>query len=718
MRYPLLLAAAAILPAACTAPMTGMADGAAPAAGPAAADSTAEAADPNLYLEDIHGERALAKVNQWNARSLAALEAMPGFKQYQARALDLLQDDRQIANPDQIIGNRVLNLWQDKANPRGLWRVASLESFTAGKPQWRTLIDVDALGKQEGKSWVWKGADCLAPDYTRCMVALSNGGGDAVLEREFDLTTGRFVDGGFTVPTAKTRLSWARPDALYVASDFGPDSLTDSGYPRTVKLWKRGVPLSAATEIATVPKDYVSAGVGVFEDGGTRYPILNKAVDFYHSDVSHIAPDGRLIPSPLPQDAEINAMLDGRLFATLQSDWNGIPAGAIVAYSVPEVLAGRDPRVERVFMPSRSQAVEQVASGQSVLWVKLLDDVSGKLIALTRGADGAWSQQAMALPANSTVTLDATAHDSNLAFVTVEGFLSPPTLDAVRPGAAPVKVDALPARFDAATMDVVQRFATSKDGTKIPYFLVRKKGESGPVPALIHAYGGFNLAQTPTYLTGQPYRSGPAGLFWVEEGNAFVLANIRGGGEYGPRWHKATMREKHQNAFDDLAAVAEDLVRTGVSTKGDIAVSGRSNGGLLTSTAIVQRPDLYGGAVIGSPLIDMKRYSHLLAGASWIGEYGDPDKPEDWAFIGQYSPYQNMKAGVDYPVPFLYTSTEDDRVHPAHARKFAARLENFGDDFHYYEDPEGGHAAGADRIADAQRAALVTVYLNSVLKGK
>ncbi len=704
MRYLLPLAIAAFAPFAI-------------AGAPVAAQATdaAEAADPNLYLEDIHGDKALATVGKWNKRTLSTLEAEPRFNQYRQRALDLLQDDRQIANPDQVIGDHVLNLWQDKANPRGLWRIASLDSFTSGAPAWRTLIDVDALGKIEGKSWVWKGADCLAPDYSRCMVALSDGGGDAVLEREFDMPAGRFVEGGFAVPNFKTRLSWAGPDALYVGTDFGPDSLTTSGYPRTVKLWQRGTPLADSKQIATVDTSNVGVGVGVFSNGAFRYPLLGREVDFFHTEHSHIAPGGRLIASPLPTDANVETVLDGRLFATLQSDWRGIPAGAVVAYSIGEVLAGRDPRVERVFVPTETQAVEQVGSGQSVLWVKLLDDVSGKLVALTRGADGRWSQQAIALPASSTVTLNATADDSDLAFVTVEGFLTPPTLDAVRPGAAPIEVDALPARFDASTMDVAQRFAASKDGTRIPYFLVRKKGESGPVPALIHAYGGFNLAQTPTYLTGQPYRSGPAGLFWVEEGNAFVLANIRGGGEYGPRWHQATMREKHQNAFDDLAAVAEDLVRTGVSTKGDIAVSGRSNGGLLTSGAIEQRPDLYGAAVIGSPLTDMKRYSHLLAGASWIGEYGDPDKPADWAFIHEYSPYQNLKPGVQYPTPFIYTSTEDDRVHPGHARKYAAKLETYDDPFYYYEDPEGGHAAGADRIADAQRAALVTVYLNKVL---
>lgn len=675
----------------------------------------APVADPNAYLEDIHGARALDTVKRWNTRSLAALEAKPGYARYRQRALDLLQADRQIANPDQVIGDQVLNLWQDKTSVRGLWRVASLASFSSGKPAWRTLIDVDALGKAEGKSWVWKGATCRSPSYDRCMVALSNGGGDAVEEREFDIPSGKFVADGFVVPSFKTDLNWAGPDALYVATDFGPDSLTKSGYPRIVKRWQRGTPLSSAKIVTSATQDDVGIESNVFTEGDRRYALVSRNVDFFHSKRSHLGDDGQLVPTPLPDDAVINTVLDGRLIATLASDWRGVPAGAVVAYSIADVVAGRAPTIERVLMPTATQAVEQVDSSKSVLWVKMLDDVSGRLVSLTRGADGVWTQMVAALPTASTIHLDATAGKDDLAFATVESFLSPPALYAIRPATKPVAVDTLPARFDASKMQVEQRFATSKDGTKIPYFLVRKKGTSGPVPALVHAYGGFRNAQTPTYLVDQPYRSGPAGLFWVEEGNAFVLANIRGGGEYGPRWHQMPLRENRQKAYDDLHAVGDDLVRTGVSAKRKIAVSGRSNGGLLVGVAMEQRPDLYGAIVMGSPLLDMQRYSHLSAGASWIGEYGDPDKPADWAFISQYSPYQNLKRGVKYPVPFIYTSTEDDRVHPGHARKFAARLEDYGDPFFYYENPEGGHAAGADKIEDAKRAALVTVYLNTQL---
>jgi prolyl oligopeptidase len=685
------------------------------AAATVAIAGAAPAPDPNLWLEEVEGAKAIAQVKQWNLATDRTLEAEPGFAAYRDRALDLLQDESQIATPTRVIGDRVLNLWRDKANPRGLWRTASITSFVAGKPEWRTLIDVDALGKAEGKSWVWGGADCRAPDYVRCIVTLSNGGGDASVRREYDLPGGRFVENGFVVPTAKSSTGWAGADALYVASDFGPGSQTSSGYARIVKLWKRGTPLSSATLVAEGQSTDVSVAPRVVRDARTDWPMIVRGVDFYHSEVSHIAPDGRLVRSPLPTDAQVEDVLDGHLIATLASDWQGHKAGSIVEYAIADLLAGKTPAVRDVMVPTKSQAIEDVSAGDRILWVKLLDDVSGKLVAIGRGADGGWTPKPVDLPANATVHLDAVGGTRDMAFVTVEAMLTPPTLYAIAPDAAPVRVQALPARFDAAAMTVTQRFATSKDGTKVPYFLVRKKGSTGPVPALIHAYGGFRLAQTPTYLTEQPYRSGPAGLFWVEEGNAYVLANIRGGGEYGPGWHQAALREKRQNAYDDFHAVAEDLVRTGVSAKGRIAASGRSNGGLLVGVLMEQRPDLYGAIVMGSPLIDMQRYSHMLAGASWMGEYGDPDKPADWAFISRYSPYQNLQAGVRYPKPFIYTSTKDDRVHPGHARKFAARLEQLGDGFYYSEAIEGGHAAGADRVEDARRAAMVTVYLNKEL---
>ncbi|MGE5062572.1 MAG: prolyl oligopeptidase family serine peptidase [Myxococcales bacterium] len=679
------------------------------------ATSAAPKADPNLYLEQVDGARALTTVKAWNAKTLAVLEKQPGFADYRAKALALLSTNQKIAEPDAIIGDKVLNFWQDEQHPRGIWRVSPLAAFAAGKPEWRTLLDIDAMSKADNKKWVFKGADCLSPAYVDCMVSLSNGGGDAVEVREFDLTKAAFIPGGFFLPTAKSQLSWAGPDVLFVGTDFGSGTLTDSGYPRVVKLWRRGTPLSAAKMIAEGQKTDVSVAANTHVDGPRTWPILNRSVDFYHSKISHIAPDGRLVPWPLPDDAQIQDVLDGRLIASLKTQWQGHPAGALVAYSIPDLLAGKTPAIETVFVPNSHQAVEEVSASQSKVWVKYLDDVSGRLTALTRAPDGTWSGTPVALPDKSTVHLNATASTSDLAFATVEGMLTPPTLFRAQPNAAPAQIQALPAQFDASNMVVEQHFATSPDGTKIPYFLVHRKDVTSPVPLLMHAYGGFELAQTPSYLVHEPYRSGPLALFWVQEGNAYVLANIRGGGEYGPNWHNAVLRENRQKAYDDLYAIAQDLIDRGVTQKGRLAVSGRSNGGLLASVAITERPDLWGGAIIGSPLVDMKRYSHLLAGASWMGEYGNPDVPADWAFISKYSPYQNLKCGVRYPVPFIYTSTRDDRVHPGHARKLAAKLEECHDRFFYDEAIEGGHAAGIVPEEDAQRVALEAVYLDMVL---
>jgi prolyl oligopeptidase len=674
--------------------------------------AAAPKADPNLYLEQVDGARAIATVKAWNAETLAKLEKQPGFKDYRAKALALLSTNQKIAEPDTILGDKVLNYWQDEQHPRGIWRISPLAAFAAGKAQWRTLLDIDAMSKADGKKWVFKGATCLSPAYVDCLVSLSNGGGDAVEVREFDLDKAAFIPGGFTIPTAKTDVCWAGPDALFVGTDFGPGTLTDSGYARIVKLWKRGTPLASAATVSEGIKSDVAVRAQTYVDGNRIWPTLSREIDFYHHKVSHVGPAGKLVLSPLPDDADIEDVLDGRVIASLKTPWQSRPAGALVAYSIPDLLAGKNPAIETVFVPNQHQAVEEISASHSRVWVKYLDDVSGRLTALTRAPDGTWSGTPVALPDKSTVHLNATTSSADVAFATVEGMLTPPTLFRADPTAAPAVIQALPAQFDASNMTVEQHFATSLDGTKIPYFLVHPKNLAGPVPVLMHAYGGFEAAQTPSYLVHEPYRSGPLALFWVQEGNAYVLANIRGGGEYGPAWHHATMREKHQNAFDDLYAVAQDLIARGVTTKGRIAVSGRSNGGLMASAAITQRPDLFGAAIIGSPLVDMKRYSHLLAGASWMGEYGNPDVPADWAFIRKYSPYQNLRRGVKYPVPFIYTSTRDDRVHPGHARKLAARLQAFGDPFFYAEAIEGGHAAGIVPEEDAQRVALETVYLN------
>ena len=685
-------------------------------AGTAAIAQTATSDDPYLWLEQIEGPRALAQVRQWNAATEALVATGPTFEQYRRRALDILNDEQQIAEPEDVLGDQVTNHWVDAKNPRGLWRITSLSSYVSGHPQWRTLIDVDALGKAEGKSWVWHGADCLAPEYRRCLVSLSPGGTDADVVREFDIPSGKFVEGGFSLPDAKTSTSWVDADHLLVATDFGPGTLTSSGYARIVRLWARGTPLATARTIFTGQPQDVSATPFSRIDGGKRWNFITRGVTFYINELSLVAPDGRLVRTPVPETADFDDVVGGRLIATLNKPLGNVPAGSIVAYSLAEIAAGRAAAPEIVMIPNEHQAIEEVAASQGMLWVKALDDVSGKMFVMwPRGTGEAWGSKAIELPANSTIHLLQTADGRDLAFATVEGMLTPPTLYAVTPNELPAAVQSLPAKFDASAYEVEQRFATSKDGTRVPYFLVRKRGVTGPVPTLIHAYGGFRNAQTPGYLTGQPYRAGPLALFWVEQGNAYVLANIRGGGEYGPRWHEAALREKRQNSFDDLHAVAEDVKRTGVASK--VAISGRSNGGVLVGAALNQRPDLYSGAIIGSPLYDMKRYSHLLAGASWVDEYGDPDKPEDWAFLSGYSPYQNIRRDVRYPPVFFYSSTKDDRVHPGHARKAAARLMEYGNRVYFHEYIEGGHSVGADNAEDAKRAAMLLMYLDRELGG-
>ena len=677
----------------------------------------AQAEDPYLWLEDIEGAKALAQVKTWNAETDTLLTKDPRYESDKARARAILDDEDQIAMPGKVMGDRITNFWRDAKNPRGIWRSASLADYRAGKPQWTTIIDVDALGKREGKSWVWHGANCLEPEYTRCLVSLSPGGTDADVVREFDLTTGKFVANGFTLPEAKSEVNWVDRDTLLVATNWGDGSLTTSGYPRIAKLWKRGTPLSSAQAVMSADAKSVGLNIIGATDATTRYSMLGLSKSYWDSDYFLVGQDGKVAQIPLPEGATYEDVIAGRLIAKLQKPYKRLPEGAIVSYAIADIRAGLKVEPELVIAPTRTQAIEEINATDHVLWVKLLDNVSGKLVALTPAPRGRWTQRIVPLAANSTIHIVGGDAKSDLAFATVEGMLTPPTLYAVPAKGRSTVVQSLPAKFDAKQYAVVQRFATSKDGTRVPYFLVTKKGAATPAPALIHAYGGFRNAQTPSYLTGQPYRAGPLALFWVEQGNSYVLANIRGGGEYGPRWHREALREKRQNSFDDLHAVAEDLVRTGVSAKGKIAISGRSNGGVLVGAAMTQRPDLYGAVISGSPLHDMKRYSHLSAGASWMDEYGNPDVPADWVFMSLYSPYQNVKPGVKYPPLFEYLSTKDDRVHPGHARKMTAKLKDYGNTVYYHEYLEGGHSVGADNAEDANRAALLDAFLRRELMG-
>ena len=676
--------------------------------------AVAQTADPYIWLEEINGPRPLEQVKKWNAEAEAELTRVPGYEEHRQRALAILNNPANLVVPDAVIGDQVLNHWIDANNPRGIWRVASYQSFVSGQPQWRTLIDVDALGKAEGKSWVWHGADCLAPEYRRCLVSLSPGGGDADVVREFDLQAGKFVAGGFEVPLSKNSAGWIDQDTLLVGRAV-EGSQTKSGYPIKLVEWKRGSALDAARVVATGEINDISMNAGEIGNADTRYPMIIRSISYFDARRSVRAADGRWVELPVPVDSDIMGLVGDRLVVRLDQAVGAHPSGALVAYDFAAILGGAKPAPELILAPGPKQAIEEVSTTDNLLWVKLLEDVSGKLLALRRDADGRWTEQRMALPANSTLAIAATADKRDEALVTVENFITPTRLVRVASSGAPQTVQSLPAQFDSANMYVTQYFATSKDGTKVPYFVVRRKDATAAAGALVHAYGGFNAAQTPTYLTAQPYRSGPLGLFLVEDGQAYVLANIRGGGEYGPGWHRGALREKRQNSFDDLEAVARDLMARGIARRDSVAISGRSNGGVLVGAALNQNPDLYAASIVGSPLFDMQRYSKLLAGASWISEYGDPDKPEDWAFMKLYSPYQNVRRDVRYPPMFLYLSTQDDRVHPGHARKWKALNDALGNKVYYHEYLEGGHSVGADRAEDAVRAALEWAFLKTVL---
>ena len=675
----------------------------------ATAVPAAAQADPHLWLEEVTGAKALEWVKARNAKYLPELESAPGFAGWRARAEEILQDPRRIAYPtganlSGVTRDKVFNFWRDPKNVRGVWRVSPRAAYDAGKPEWTTLLDMDALEAAEKANFQFGGATCLAPAYRRCLVSLSVGGKDAVEVREFDLETKQFVAGGFRLTEAKQTIAWLDENRLLVATAAGP--ATTSGYAREVRLWQRGTDFKTAKLLLTAAETDMGAWPSAYGDGEGRRAVIDQRVSFWTGKLRHLMADWTLVDSPLPDDADFRFIAnvgDGpRAFALLRTDFNGIPKGSLVSYAVPN--AGPLGRVELVFSPGETQAIESVEATGKAVYISLLDNVAAKLLRLER-KPGGWAGGDVAIPANSALTLVAT-DEADTLYANVTSFTEPSRLMRTAGGAAPVTIASAPAFFDASKVEVSQRFATSKDGTRVPYFVVRPKGANGPLKTHYWAYGGFEIAMVPSYLS-------PENQMWLEAGNQYVLANIRGGGEYGPRWHQAALLEKRQNSYDDLHAVAETLKKEGLASK--IAVHGRSNGGLMSSVAYTQRPDLYDAALVGVPLADMKRYHLLLAGASWMAEYGNPDT-SDWEFIKTYSPYQNIRKGTKYPRVFFYTSTKDDRVHPGHARKMAAEMEAQGHPIYYYENIDGGHAGVANLKENAYRAALMLAYMNAELK--
>jgi prolyl oligopeptidase len=663
--------------------------------------------DPYVWLEDKEGARAMEWVAAENARTLPRLQNDPRYAAFYKEAYAIAAATDRIAYPE-LINGRVLNLWRDDAHPHGLWRWTTPADYATASPQWKTLVDLDALGKAEGKEWVFKGADCLPPEERRCLIALSEGGEDAVSVREFDLVTGQFVSGGFSLPTSKQDVAWLDTNTLLVARDWGPGTMTTSGYPYVVKKLVRGQSLEQATEVFRgTASDVATSPLVLHDASGSSLPLIVRSPTFFSSEIHALTPAGA-VKLPFPEKMDLYGMVDGHVIFRSKQTWStaGKTLRPGVLLSVERTALNGGPLKPAVlFQPSPRQSVENAVVTRSRVVATILDNVRGRAKIFTpRG--GGWNAQSVPLPDNASIgVVSSTEHGDDL-YLEVTGFLTPTTLwtlDAATGKADTLK--SLPARFDASRHVVEQFAATSSDGTKIPYFIVHRKDmpRDGSTPTIMTAYGGFENSETPTYLSTR-------GKLWVESGNSFVLANIRGGGEFGPAWHEAGLKTRRQIIYDDFAAVAKDIFARRLSSPRRFGIYGGSNGGLLMGVEFNQHPELWRAVVIQVPLLDMLRYEQIQAGASWVDEYGSVSVPAEKAFLAKISPYHNLKKGKAYPEPFIWTTTKDDRVGPQHARKFAARMKEFGLPYLFYEDTAGGHSGDADIAQGAKLKALETVY--------
>lgn len=671
-------------------------------------------ADPFLWLEAMRSPRALAWVETENARSLAVLKGDPRYATFHGEALAIVNAVDRIPGPE-LIGGAVYNFWQDPANIRGLWRRTTAASFVGAAPVWESVLDLDALSAAEKANWVWKGANCPPPHYRLCLVALSDGGEDATDVREFDLASKRFVAGGFVLPHSKQTADWIDDDTLIVSRDWGPGTMTASGYPFVVKTLKRGQALDQASEAFRGQASDVSVDPVVLRDGaGHQAVLIQRGVDFFHTEIYRLV-GGAAVRLSLPEKITPRGLLDGRLVFTTEQDWafqgRAYKAGALLAFGLNE-LTPRSPdtgfssdRDHLIFQPGPRQSVEAVAVTKDRVVAAIYDNVRGSLVSFEDR--GGWRRARLPVAANSSVTIAAAETASDALYYDVEGFLDPTRLweaDAASGAAEAIKT--LPARFDASRDAVDQFEAMSSDGTKVPYFVVHPKAMAldGSNPTLLYAYGGFQVSLPPSY-------SPTVGKLWLERGGVYVLANIRGGGEFGPAWHEAGLKTHRQLIYDDFAAVARDLIARKITSPRRLGIEGGSNGGLLMGVEFNQHPELWRAVVIQVPLLDMMRYEQIGAGASWVGEYGSVAVPAERSFLTSISPYQNLKAGVAYPEPFFVTSTNDDRVTPVHARKMAAKMEAMGLPFLFFENIDGGHAASANLAEKAERVALEFTYL-------
>ena len=666
--------------------------------------------DPFIWLEETRSDRALKWVENENEKTVAALQTDPRFEELKAEALAIYDAEDRIPGVS-FTPYGLVNFWQDAKNPKGILRRTTLESWRTDNPEWETILDVDALAAAEGKEWVYGGMTCLPPAGTHCIVYLSDGGKDASIAREFDLDTLDFVDGGFELPESQGSASWVDEDTLLVSRDFGDGTVTDSFYPFTTRVWKRGTALEDAPEIFRGEKSDVSAGAYLLRDGeGTIHGRMAYRGVSFHEREYFYEMGGEWVKLDLPAKAGPYGIIDGQILFSTDVNWETqgqtFPADSLVSADLEEWKADPNGATKTlVWKPADRQTKRGASSTKSSLYVSILDNVRGQVLKFDY-VDGAWTSQRIDLPENATVGVATASNETDQIMFTSTDFLSPGTYYYAENGVDLEVVKESPERFDAAGMDIEQFEATSPDGTKIPYFLVKPKGMAmdGSTPVLMGGYGGFQVPRLPSYL-------GSTGKMWLERGNAYVLANIRGGGEFGPNWHQSAIRENKQRTWDDFIAVGRDLVARGITSPDHLGVEGGSQGGLLVGTAFTQAPDLFNAAIVQIPLFDMLRYQYIGRGASWIGEYGDPRIPEQRAWIEGYSPYQKLLEQKDYPRVFFVTSTADDRTHPSHGRKAAARMAAQGDDYLYYEDTKGGHSGGVDNEQRATLRAMQVVYL-------
>ena len=672
--------------------------------------------DPYLWLEEVEGRLSLEWVEERNRETMAELRSDERYDRFLQQAGELLNAKDRIPYGS-IRGKYIYNFWQDAEHVRGILRRTTLVSYRAAEPEWEPVLDVDALAKAENENWVYKGIAWLAPGYERCLIKLSRGGTDASVHREFDALAKSFLEDGFALPQAKSGVAWLDRDTLLVGTDWGEGTLTESGYPRIVKRWKRGTPLARAETVFEGRREDIGIWPRVMDSGEETLPMIDQSLTFYTGAYQLIGDDGKLRRLPLQDSADLVGFYAGRILFTLREAWDvkgrTFPQGALLAISVSAFQASEKlPPVETVYTPDERTSISGVAVSRSGLYVVLLQNVKGRILRFQADHDsGRWSSAPLPLPANGTVSVSAANPHSSTVLLNYEDHITPDRLSEYDAGAnALTLLKSLPPRFRSDELQVEQHMAKSADGEVVPYFVIHRKGLKldGSTPTILYGYGGFEISLKPSY-------SATIGKLWLERGGAYAVANIRGGGEFGPRWHKAALKTNRQRAYDDFIAVAEDLARRGITSPGHLGISGGSNGGLLVGAIFTQRPDLLNAVVCRVPLLDMLRYTKLLAGASWAAEYGDPEDPKMREALLKYSPYQNVFPDRKYPRVFIETSTKDDRVHPGHARKMVARMREQGHPVLYFENTEGGHAAGANLKQHAQRYALEYVYFSRQL---